>query len=37
MSNGSKAISRIFEKDKTRRLGQDSIILHRMKYKKLTR
>src|SRR6266702_4439750 len=26
-----------FEKDKMRRLGQDSIIPHRMKYKKLTR
>jgi hypothetical protein len=26
-----------YEKDKMRRLGQDSIIPHRMKYKKLTR
>jgi hypothetical protein len=26
-----------YEKDKMRRLGQDSIIPHRMKYRKLTR
>jgi hypothetical protein len=26
-----------YEKDKMRRLGQDSIIPHRLKYKKLTR
>ena len=26
-----------YEKDKMRRLGQDSIIPHRVKYKKLTR
>jgi hypothetical protein len=28
---------RDYEKDKMRRLGQDSIIPHRLKYKKLTR
>ena len=26
-----------YEKDKMRRLGQDSVIPHRVKYKKLTR
>jgi len=36
MSNGSRVISRI-TKDKMRRLGQDSVIPHRVKYKKLTR
>ena len=36
-SNGSRAISQDYEEDKKRRLGIDSVIPHRMKYKKFSR
>ncbi len=36
-SNGSRAISQDYEEDKMRRLGTDSVIPHRIKYKKFTR
>ena len=37
MSNGSRAISRTTRQDKMRRLGIDSIVPQRIKYKKFTR
>ena len=36
-SNGSRAISRMYEEDKRRRLGADAVNPHRIKYKPLTR
>ena len=37
MWNGSKATSPDYEEDKKRRLGMDSVIPHRLKYKKFSR
>ena len=36
-SNGSRAISQEYEEDKKRRLGEESLIPHRMKYKKFSK
>ena len=37
MSSGSRAISRSYEEDKKRRLGEDSVLPKRIKYKKFAR
>ena len=37
MSNGSRATIQDYEADKMRRLGTDSTIPHRIKYKKFAR
>jgi hypothetical protein len=37
VSNGSRATFEDYEADKMRRLGTDSVIPHRLKYKKFSR
>ena len=37
MSNGSRAISPDYEDDKKRRLGEDSVMPKRIKYKQFAR